>query len=164
MVLIPKTYFVTTGFGESDVSELMSFDMALKNAKISDYNWVPVSSILPKNIVYDSSKSLPAKGSILFCVMSRAAVKNGSTVSVGIGTAMAKDDDGNRILGFVVEDCFYENNKLFLENKIKDQLKFMAKIRSLHLENPTTATITFSPKKQYGTAIAVVVFNHYEIK
>jgi len=49
--MIPKEFFVTSAKATSPVSELNAFDLALKNAGIAQCNIVPVSSILPENMV-----------------------------------------------------------------------------------------------------------------
>lgn len=46
MLQYPKKYMISSGVGR-DVNELMSFDNALISGKISNYNLVRVSSILP---------------------------------------------------------------------------------------------------------------------
>ena len=163
MVITPSSYFIVTGKGESNVSEIVSFDNALIDAGIADYNWVPVSSILPSDIHFDKTCRMPKKGSVMFCVMSRAMAKKGKIVTVGIGAMTTVDIEGNRSVGFVMEGSVPGEDKNYLVSKIKKSLNSMAKLRRVKPLEENIVAITLKPSKMFGTAIAVVVFNNYEI-
>lgn len=63
-MFMPQYYKIVSGVGKSKYA-LVSFDNALRNAGIGDFNIVKVSSILPINCKY--SESIPLKkGSILY--------------------------------------------------------------------------------------------------
>ena len=163
MVIKPTTYFIVSGKGESNISEKASFDAALIDAGIADYNWVPVSSILPPGIQFDEKKEMPPKGSILFCVLSVATVEKGNSITVGIGVSTTFGKSGEATPGFVMEEHAYGEEEKFVKNKIRRALRFMADNRNIILDKTKIVSLSFSPQKRFGTAVAVVVFNNYEI-
>jgi len=163
MILIPKSYFIVQGVGESDLSKINAFDNALNDAGIANYNWVCVSSILPFSAEEDKSKSLPKEGSILFCVMSRIDGVRGNQISAAIAVARVIDEKKYKRFGLVVESTSKEakgkNLELLLTNKIREMCRLRkTKIVEFKIEQSKLLKI----KKKYGTALAVVVFNDYE--
>jgi len=71
--LVPKKLFFTKGVGIAS-DPLLSFEYALRDAKIEKFNLVAVSSIVPPNIkivsIEEGLKYLKA-GEVVFCVISR---------------------------------------------------------------------------------------------
>jgi len=164
MILVPKSYFIVHGVGEDDLSWLNAFDNALDDAGITNYNWVCVSSILPFNTEEDKSKSLPKEGSILFCVMSRIDGVKGNQISAAIAVAKVIDEKKFKKFGLVVESTSKEakekNMELLLTNKLEEMCRLRKmKIIEFKIEHSRLLKI----KKKYGTALAVVVFNDYEL-
>ncbi|MGC8567901.1 MAG: pyruvoyl-dependent arginine decarboxylase [Candidatus Micrarchaeia archaeon] len=73
-VLIPRKVFFVKGSGVAKM-QLLSFELALREAGIQRYNLVPVSSILPPGCEIIPAKEgleLLPSGSILFLVLSKA--------------------------------------------------------------------------------------------
>ena len=71
--MIPKKVFFTNGVGIHK-EKLVSFEMALRDAGIQQFNLVTVSSILPPDCqIVSKNKGLQElhPGEIVFCVMSR---------------------------------------------------------------------------------------------
>lgn len=71
--MIPSKFFFTKGVGVAR-EKLNSFELALRDADIEQYNLVSVSSILPpscKKISRDKGVSILKPGEIVFCVMAR---------------------------------------------------------------------------------------------
>lgn len=64
MIIKPENFYLTAGKGGGEYP-LIAFDNALKDAGISDYNLVKVSSILPAGVKKREKIDIP-KGSILF--------------------------------------------------------------------------------------------------
>lgn len=163
MIIIPKSYFVVSGAGEDEISHINSFDKALSDAGIANYNWVPVSSILPSNIVEDKTKTLPDEGSILFCVMSRVDGIRGEQIKAGIAVAEGIDENNKRF-GFVVEGSSKEG-QFELRSLLVNKLEVMARIRNMKiLKQNILESSVLKIKQKYGTAIAVVVFNSYSLR
>lgn len=94
MMFVPKGVFFTKGVGKSR-DYLSSFESALRNAGIAQFNIVSVSSILPPSCKIISKekglKKLKA-GSIIFCVMSRiASDEPNRLIAASVGCAIPKD-------------------------------------------------------------------------
>ena len=92
--MVPKMMFLTKGVGV-DKNRLSSFELALRDAGIEQFNLVYVSSILPPlcKIVPQSEglRHLEA-GEIVYCVMARNETDEPNRlISASIGVAMPKD-------------------------------------------------------------------------
>ena len=93
-MFVPSKMFFTRGKGVAR-EKLTSFEAALRNAKISQFNLVQVSSIFPpycKVIHRDHGISLLHPGEITYCVMSRnATCEPGRIIAAATGVAIPKD-------------------------------------------------------------------------
>ena len=87
-----------TGATGSGPTSVAAFDKALKLAGISDFNLIPLSSVIPKNTKI--SKKMPAEnkkkiGHRLYVVLSKTyALKKGDISWAGLGWAQRKDGSG----------------------------------------------------------------------
>ena len=92
--LVPKQMFFTKGMGKHR-QNLQSFEEALRNAGIAQYNLVRVSSILPPRCKIISRKrglAQLAPGQIVFCVMAEARTNEPNRLAcAGIGLAVPSD-------------------------------------------------------------------------
>lgn len=92
-------YFVTNGVGKHK-EQLQSFELALRDAGISQYNLVTVSSILPPNckrITREEGTNILQSGEIVFVVLARNATNEPHrllTSSVGLAIPASKDRHG----------------------------------------------------------------------
>lgn len=109
---IPTAYFATTGVGQSDQGippdpyETFSYDLALLQAGIENFNVMYYTSVLPPEsyeVSLDSVKPLIHHGSVLEAIMAKAGGVQGDTVCAGVGRVWAKDKDGKAIGGFAAE-------------------------------------------------------------
>ncbi len=95
-MLLPKYVFFTKGIGENR-KELQSFELALRDAGISQFNLVQVSSILPpkcKEISREEGLKRMKAGQIVFCVMARnCSNEKNRLISASIGVAKPKNGD-----------------------------------------------------------------------
>jgi arginine decarboxylase len=86
--------FFTKGVGTAK-EQLMSFEMALRNAGIEKFNLVTVSSILPPNcqrITKEKGLEMLKPGEIVFCVMARNATNEPNRlIAAPIGCAVPAD-------------------------------------------------------------------------
>ena len=92
--MIPRRAFLTKGVGRHR-EKLTSFEEALREAGIAQYNLVQVSSIFPPNCAlvqrHEGSKLL-SPGQIVFAVVARAQTNEPSRlVTAAIGVAIPKD-------------------------------------------------------------------------
>ena len=93
---IPKALFFTKGKGIHKDS-LTSFELALREAKISDLNLVTVSSIKPpkcKILGISEGRKYLVSGQITFAVMARSSTKEPNRlIAASIGLANPKEDE-----------------------------------------------------------------------
>ena len=108
MVVCPKKYTIVSGTGISEYS-LVSFDNALRNAGIGDFNLVKVSSILPAGCVYQESV-LAEKGSIIYVAYATITVNEGDFGNTSVAVAIPSSD---KQCGVIFE---------FSSNKIPDNI------------------------------------------
>ncbi|MEM2875853.1 MAG: pyruvoyl-dependent arginine decarboxylase [Candidatus Bathyarchaeia archaeon] len=146
--MIPKAFFVTSGKAVSPISQLNAFDLALKNAGISQCNIVPVSSILPRNCVEVERRDIPI-GSITYAVLSRMDGEEGTVIGTGIAWAWEK----NRRYGLVAESHGYTEQKA-LEEILEWKIREMAKIREIEIgEIKYRFESTVVPMDHYGCVL-----------
>ncbi len=93
-MIIPKKLFLTKGVGRHR-DKLSSFEAALRDAGIAQFNIVKVSSILPPAAkIIPRSKGLQylTPGEIIFCVMSENSTNEPHRlISASIGVAVPKE-------------------------------------------------------------------------
>ncbi len=91
---VPKEIFLTNGVGRHK-EKLQSFEFALRNAGIAEFNLVRVSSIFPPHCKIISRKAGLAKllpGQIVFCVMSDlASDEPNRLMAASVGLAIPAD-------------------------------------------------------------------------
>lgn len=93
---VPRKFFLTCGVGYHK-EKLASFELALRDAKIGQFNLVNVSSIIPPGAkiisIEDGLKELKP-GQIVFCVLSQnSANERGRLVSASVGLAIPEDEN-----------------------------------------------------------------------
>ena len=93
---IPKKFFMTKGVGVSK-DKLNSFEMALRDAKIANFNLVRVSSILPpycKRVPLDEGLKYLSSGQIVHCVLSECSSNEPHRMlAASVGVAIPKKDE-----------------------------------------------------------------------
>jgi len=112
---VPKHYFVTSGAGQitqdagADHYETGSYDLALLDASIENFNVVKYTSVVPKNaeeIPLDEAKKYFRHGAVLECIMAQMNGPQGEHLCAGVGRCKCKVN-GSYIGGFAAE---YEGN------------------------------------------------------
>ncbi|MEW5693603.1 MAG: arginine decarboxylase, pyruvoyl-dependent [Candidatus Hydrogenedentota bacterium] len=93
-MFIPQKLFLTNGVGKHR-EQLASFELALRDAGIAEFNLVSVSSILPphcKIIPKKDALALLKPGQIVFTVMSRNSTNEPHRLlAASVGVAIPKD-------------------------------------------------------------------------
>ena len=106
-ILVPRMAFLTKGIGRHR-EKLTSYEMALREAKIAQYNIVTVSSIFPPHcqlmsVTRGVSKMRP--GQIVFAVQARAETNEPDRrATASIGLAIPKDPSHH---GYISEHHAY---------------------------------------------------------
>jgi len=94
MMMVPSKMFFTKGVGVAK-QQLMSFELALRNAGIEKFNLVTVSSILPpgcQKVSKEKGLEVLRPGEIVFCVMARNATNEPNRlIASSIGCAVPAD-------------------------------------------------------------------------
>ncbi len=140
MDLQPKRCFLTKGVGVHR-EKLASFEVALRHAKIGEYNLVKVSSIFPpycKLISLQEGKPSLRPGQIVFTVMSENATNEPHRlIAASIGLAIPRDPNH---FGYLSEHhSFGENEKVAGEYAEDLAAEMLA----------TTLGVDFDPNKSY---------------
>jgi len=90
-MFVPSKVFFTKGVGVHQ-DELVSFEMALRDAHVSPFNLVTVSSIMPpKARIVSREEGLTGlqPGEVVFCVMARLETNvDGEMISSSVGLAV----------------------------------------------------------------------------
>lgn len=93
--MIPSKIFFTKGVGRHK-DYLQSFELALRDAGIQQYNLVNVSSIFPpgcKRITREEGIKLFSAGEVVFCVMARNATNEPNRlIAASVGLALPADN------------------------------------------------------------------------
>lgn len=172
---IPTDYFVTKGTGESnqgippDPYETFSYDMALRQAEIEDFNVVPYTSVLPsesREISMEEARPLFHHGAVLEVIMAKAGGIKGQTVCAGIGRAWAWNTKREDVGGYAAEYEYVHSSKISLEvaeqdarKQLKRSLDHELLIRRFTQNGKKKITVACIPiKKKYGMALTALGF------
>src|SRR3989344_7941927 len=94
--MVPAKMFFTKGVGVAK-QQLMSFEMALRNAGIEKFNLVSVSSIMPPGcqmVAKEKGLETLKPGEVVFCVMARNGTNEPNRlIAASIGCAMPADKE-----------------------------------------------------------------------
>jgi arginine decarboxylase len=133
--LIPNTFFITKGSGESDLEKHAgSYHMALYDAGISDFNIMTYSSVIPAtaHLVTMDEIDLPPFGSEMKTIMAVSHGYQDEFVSAGVVYAwMYKDENFDEKLGALV--CEVSGRYYQLELYIAQDNTLSSLIRTLFL-------------------------------
>ncbi len=162
---IPKDYFVTTGYGESDITvHAGSYHLALKSAGIEMANIMTYSSILPGIANEIPKPVLVTHGAVVESIMAVANGTKGELLSAGIIYGWLYDRYTNEKYGGLV--C--EHNGNYSEEDIRFKLR--ESLNELYIngfeENYSLSEIrlitqSHRPEKNYGTALVALCFTSY---
>ena len=181
--MTPTTAFVTRGVGKSR-EKLASFEMALRNAGIAQFNLVKVSSIFPPHCkIAQRSKgaAMLSPGQIVHVVMSDNATNEPNRL-VAASAGLAIPNDKSRF-GYISEHHSFGQNKTqageyaeelaaymlattlgapFNLDKSYDEQKEIWKISGHAVKTRNITQVAFGDKKGlWTTVVAAVVFASY---
>lgn len=138
--MVPKSAFVTKGVGKHK-EKLTSFEMALRDARIAEFNLVKVSSIFPakcKLISTSGGLKLIKPGQVVYVVMSENATDEPNRlVAASVGMAIPKDP--NRY-GYLSEHHSFGQNDTLAGEYAEDLAAYML---------ATILDAPFDPDKSY---------------
>ena len=178
-VVVPRYVFLTKGAGIHR-EKLQSFEMALRDAKIAEYNLVRVSSIFPpkcKVIPRHKGIKMLSPGQIVHCVLSDNATDEPHRLiasSVGLSAPKNTDHHGylsehhsfgqtDRVAGDYAEDLAAEMLATILgvpfdADKSWDERKGTWTISGEIVRTTNTTQSAIGTKKGWSTVIAGAIF------
>ena len=120
--MIPTKFFFTRGVGVAK-ERLNSFELALRNASIENFNLVSVSSILPpgcKKVPKEKGLEYLKPGEVVFCVLAKNETNEPNRlISASIGCAIPADATQ---YGYLSEHHSFGEN----EEKVSDYTEDLA--------------------------------------
>ncbi len=181
--MVPATAFVTRGMGKSK-EKLASFEMALRDARIAQFNLVRVSSIFPPYchlIPRSKGVSLLSPGQVLHVVMSENATNEPNRLLAASAGIAIPNEQGR--FGYISEHHSFGQNKSqageyaedlaaymlattlgapFNLDKSYDEQKDIWKISGHDVKTQNITQCAFGDKKGlWTTVVAAVVFSSY---
>lgn len=150
-LLVPKEYFMVSGIGESDTSNLNAFDKALVAAGISQCNLVPVSSILPKSAIEVKPKRIEP-GQVTFVVMGKASGKRGDIISTGVAIGYVEGGENDLIV-----ELDQDGGADAVRNRLSVLLNEMASARGATISRTKEEVCELRIRRAHGVAVAAVV-------
>ena len=120
---IPYQYIVTDGAGDTDIGpgddpwETGSYDLALLEAQIANFNIVPYTSVLPPEadeISIEEAKPFYHHGAVMEVIMATVNGIKGDTLTTGVGRIWVRyKSTGKLIGGFAAEyEKVYKSQKV----------------------------------------------------
>jgi|Deesub1362B_J571_1020462.scaffolds.fasta_scaffold00411_28 arginine decarboxylase len=160
--LLPKKIFFTTGVGRHE-DELVSFELALRDAKIEKFNLVTVSSIYPpgcEKVEVEEGLGELMPGQIVFCVMAKiSSNEEGKQIYASIGAAIPEDSTLN---GYLTEYYGYcdENESEEKIGKHSEEMAAYMLSTAFGIDDFKTFNVTKKAKVKdgYTTVVAAAVF------
>ena len=179
---IPKDYFVTAGRGDTDIGpgddpwETGSYDLALMDAKIANFNVMQYTSVLPpesREIPIAQAEKWFHHGAVIEVIMASVNGVKGNTLSAGVGRIQVRrKSDGKHIGGFAAEYEKVHQDKISAEEAektAKEMLhislmgEFNRRYNSDEYEyfDETHKVNSFKVEKKYGTSLVALCWVNY---
>ncbi|MFC1577130.1 pyruvoyl-dependent arginine decarboxylase [Candidatus Omnitrophota bacterium] len=179
---IPQNYFVTSGKGDTDIGpgddpwETGSYDLALMDAGIENFNVMEYTSVLPPEameVPIEYAKKYFHHGAVIEVIMASVNGLKGDTLCTGVGRIQVRrKSDGKHIGGFAAE---YE--KVHKEAIPEEDAKRLAE-EMLHVSltgevnrrysseeyeffGETHKISYFKCEKKYGTSLVALCWVNY---
>lgn len=163
---VPRSYFLTKGIGESDITiHAGSYHLALKAAGIESYNIMTYSSIMPAIATEISRPAQPlTHGMVMETIMAASNATQGQRATAGIiyGWLYHKHS-GQKFGGLVCEyngDLAEAAARAQLRESL-DELYYNGFSDDYDLRDITLTSQSIVPTKKYGTAIVAICFTDY---
>lgn len=187
---VPKSYFVTTGKGESGAGskglpfETGSYDAALNNAGIQNTNVIKYTSVVPTECVQIDKRVGLAKiqwGEVMESIMAQANGRKGEQITAAVMVTNVADPNGRHLGGFA---CEYSGSgtKQDVERALGESIEGMIERRGygtfpngmkMYKTNTTSKGFKIHPgyvlafetmkiKLPHGTVLAALCFGEYD--
>lgn len=158
---------IVTAGGEGSTS-LASFDCALQNAGVSNYNLIPLSSVIPPNSTVEVVEKYVTPeedfGKRLYVVKAeQRSERVGECIGAGIGWYQLEDGRG-----FFVEHETHGSDVMEVENSlrhmIRSSLEDMLRFRDLEfeIEKINMQLSVGVSKSKYASVLSIAVYKQVE--
>ena len=160
--LLPKKVFFTTGVGRHE-DELVSFELALRDAGIEKFNLVTESSIYPprcEEVEVEEGLRELMPGQIVFCVMARiSSNEEGRHIYASIGAAVPEDSTLNGYLTEYYGYCDDSESEEEIGRHSEEMAAYMLRT-AFGIDDFRTFNVTRKAevKGGYTTVVAAAVF------
>jgi arginine decarboxylase len=179
---IPYEYFVTMGHNDTDLGpgddpwETGSYDLALMNASIENFNVLKYTSVLPpesKEINLSQAREYFHHGAAIETIMSDLNGVQGDTLCTGVGRIWVRTLEGALIGGFAAEYKEKYENKTVPEEQARAAAKealhtsLMGEVNRRYnaseyqFSEPTYAIDYLQVQKKYGTSLVALCWVNY---
>jgi arginine decarboxylase len=171
---IPKDYFVVTGAGQcnegagEDHWETGSYDLALEDAGIENFNIVKYSSVMPpeaNEMNFDDAKKLFHHGAVLETIMASINGIRGDHLCAGVGRVKV-EIDGELVGGFAAEyvgNASIQRAQELLRKDLAGIVKRRYAGRGWHMFDWKFNVRDLVVDEKFGTVLAAVCFITHEI-
>lgn len=179
---IPKDYFVTAGKGDTDIGpgddpwETGSYDLALMDAGIENFNVMLYTSVLPpesKEISIEEARKFFHHGAVVEVIMASVNGVKGNTLCTGVGRIQVKrKSDGKHIGGFAAEYEKVHKSRISIEkaeeltNKML-HISLMGEVNRRYNSDEyeffgeTHKVSCFKVKNKFGTSLVALAWVNY---
>ncbi len=179
---IPYEYFVTSGHSDTDIGpgddpwETGSYDLALMNASIENFNVLKYTSVLPpesKEIPLETARKYFHHGAVIETIMSDLNGVMGDTLCTGVGRIWVRNQEGELIGGLAAEYKKRYENQIVSEEKAKDNAEnglnssLMGEVNrrynasQYNFSKPAYAIDYLQVQKNYGTSLVALCWVSY---
>jgi arginine decarboxylase len=154
---IPQYYFVTSGSGDTDIGpgddpwETGSYDLALLQASLANFNVIPYTSVLPpesKEVSLEFAEQYFHHGAVVEVIMAQQNGSQGDTLTTGVGRIWVREKaTGRAIGGFAAEyEKVYEGEHVAEADARAEAEKFL----QISLEGEVSRRYDPSAVESYG--------------
>eukprot|EP00884_Botryococcus_braunii_P002155 jgi/Botrbrau1/11940/Bobra.341_1s0007.1 len=176
---IPKDYFLCTGAGDTndgggmDPWETGSYDLALEQAGIEDFNIVPYTSVIPAEsteVLLQSAKPSFHHGAVLECIMAKMNGSQGDRITAGVGMMKVRRKSDNHVYGGWAAEYAGHASEAGAQKTLESDLTAMFerrfKDRNGGLDDHEMMDVKYTissieVEKQFGTCFAAICFCSY---
>jgi len=179
---IPYEYFVTMGHNDTDLGpgddpwETGSYDLALMDASIANFNVLKYTSVLPpesREITLSQAREYFHHGAAIETIMSDLNGVKGDTLCTGVGRIWVNTLDGSLVGGFAAEYKKKYNQTVVLEDEARSAAKealhtsLMGEVNRRYnaseykFSEPTYAIDYLQVQKNYGTSLVALCWVNY---
>ena len=145
-----RKYKMYNGRSVGSTEALLSFDSALIEAGVSNYNLVRVSSILPPNFSYCSELDV-LHGDVLFTAYSAITEKGAGVISAAIAVGIPSHASN---VGVIMEHSCNDVAKVS-ESKVRDMVVKAMRARDLDIKEILSSSVEIElVQDSYATAIS----------